>query len=73
LKESGDIEYAADIVIFIHLPKKEKLAEAIVAKNRYKPGKLGIIKLVWLEDRVMFGNYDWKNQSDPNKLFGNED
>ncbi len=62
LKESGDIEYAADSVIFIHHPKKEKLVEAIVAKNRYKPGKLGIIKLVWLEDRVMFGNYDWKSQ-----------
>ena len=55
LKESGDIEYAADIVCFIHRPPKEKNAELIVAKNRN--GKTAIVTLVWLEEKVAYGNY----------------
>ena len=55
LKESGDIEYAADIVCFLHRPPKEKDAELIIAKNRN--GKTAIIELVWLEEKVAYGSY----------------
>ena len=52
LKESGDIENAADIVFFIHRYKAEKEAELLIAKNRY--GGKGIISLVWNEARTKY-------------------
>jgi len=58
LKESGDIEYCSDVVCFLHREPKEMNAELIVAKNRN--GMLGKIKLIWLKDRICYGNWDWK-------------
>jgi len=61
LKESGDIEYASDIVCFLHRQAKENDAELIVAKNRN--GTLGIIKLVWLKNKITYGPYEWREDS----------
>jgi len=60
LKESGDIEYASDIVCFLHRPARENDAELIVAKNRN--GTLGIIKLVWLKNKITYGPYEWREE-----------
>jgi replicative DNA helicase len=57
LKESGDIEYAADIVCFLHRLPKLMDAELIVAKNRN--GKQGIISLVWRPEKIAYGNHAW--------------
>ena len=58
LKESGDIEYCADEVCFLHREPKQENADLIVAKNRN--GKTGIIKLVWLKEKICYGNYEWQ-------------
>ncbi len=61
LRESGNIEQDADMVIFIYRddyynPDSEDagIAEIIVAKNRH--GTTGRIKLVFVGERVMFGD-----------------
>jgi replicative DNA helicase len=60
LKETGDIEHAADIVLFLHRAKHDKEAELIVAKNRY--GGKGIVQLVWIEDKTKYGSREWKRE-----------
>jgi replicative DNA helicase len=60
LKESGDIEYDADIVVILHKPKKPKEGEAkyqaLLEKNRMGKAKK-IINLVWIENKVCFGTW----------------
>ena len=66
LRESGDIEYAADIILFLHHKKGEELTELILDKNRHGKAKK-IINLVWLEDRIMYGNHDHRERELPYK------
>ena len=54
LRESGDIEYCADIILFLH-PLKDNYAELILDKNRNGKAKK-TIDLVWLENKVKFGS-----------------
>lgn len=63
LRESGDIEYCADIVLFLHHKKGEQTTELIIDKNRFGKSKK-IVPLIWLEDRVMYGSHSWQEQSD---------
>ena len=56
LRESGQIEEVADMVIFIHRPSpKEEVAGLIVAKNRHGP--TGIVKLAFDKETTAFRNY----------------
>jgi len=64
LRESGQIEEVADIVIFIHRPsayellpspEEEGVAEVILAKNRHGP--TGIVKLAFDKKTTAFRNY----------------
>lgn len=62
LKESGDIEYAADSILFIHKPEKEDDEDIgknvklfIIAKNRW--GKTGDDKVFWDGPRTRFRDY----------------
>lgn len=65
LRESGDIEYAADIILFLHKPPRgdtgidKDLFEAILDKNRDGRAKK-IINLVWLGDQVRFGDHAYQ-------------
>jgi replicative DNA helicase len=66
LKESGDIEYACDSILFIHQPQRgdedyrgETVKLLILAKNRW--GKKGKIKVYWDEDKTKFGNFQEGN------------
>jgi replicative DNA helicase len=61
LRESGQIEQDADLILFIHrpevykknqAPEEEGLAEIIVAKQRQGP--TGLIKLVFDKDTTAF-------------------
>ena len=63
LKESGDIEYAADSILFIHQPRKEEkdyrgedTKFLIIAKNRW--GMTGRIQVSWQGFKTRFGSYD---------------
>jgi replicative DNA helicase len=60
LKESGDIEYTSDIVCFLHREKSDLNADLIVAKNRN--GRLGIVKLIWLSQKISYGTWEWKEE-----------
>jgi replicative DNA helicase len=56
LRESGQIEEVADVVLFIHRPfPEEGVAEVIVAKHRHGP--TGIVKLVFDKETAAFRNY----------------
>ncbi len=56
LRESGQIEEVADIVLFIHRPSpEEEVAEAILAKHRHGP--TGIVKLAFDKETTAFRNY----------------
>jgi len=61
LRESGQIEQDADLILFIHRPEyykknpppeEEGIAEIIVAKQRQGP--TGIVKLAFMKDTTMF-------------------
>jgi len=55
LKESGDIEFAADQVLLLHRDSDEvRETELIVAKNRY--GKKAVIDLVFEPERGRYAN-----------------
>jgi len=63
LRESGQIEQDADIILFIHRPSayklnpspgEERIAEIIVAKQRQGP--TGIIKLAFVKETTAFTN-----------------
>jgi len=62
LKESGDVEYAADVVLFLATPKERKAVpparavDLVVAKNRY--GELDSVPLVFKADIGLFGEED---------------
>lgn len=65
LKGSGSLEADANTVLFIHDPDlqegetrmvKNGPKEFIIAKNRN--GKTGTVPVVWMGDRVMFGDMD---------------
>ena len=67
LKESGDIEFASDTVLFIHQPEKgeedfhgDNVKILLLAKNRF--GKTGKVQVYWNGDRTKFGNF---YQGDP--------
>lgn len=59
LKESGDVEYAADVVLFLATPEKRKAVpparavDLVVGKNRY--GEPGSVPLVFRADIGLFG------------------
>ncbi len=61
LRESGAIEQDADVVLFIHRPKKDEipgvlpLVQLIVAKNRNGP--TGVLKLLWFQEITRFLDY----------------
>jgi replicative DNA helicase len=57
LKESGEIEQAADVVVFIwngHDPE-DGVRELLVAKNRHGRADVGI-RVSWIGDRMRFGD-----------------
>lgn len=61
LRESGDIEFDADVIAFVHREErwdketeKKGLAEIIIEKNR--DGALGVATLRWNEDCARFEN-----------------
>jgi replicative DNA helicase len=60
LKESGDIEYASDTVLFLHQPEGrdqdfsgEDVKLILIAKNRW--GRIGKVKLYWNGEKTKFG------------------
>jgi replicative DNA helicase len=61
LRDSGQIEQDADIILFLHRPEYYKpgdrpgVAEVIVAKNRNGP--TGLAQLVWRKELMRFENY----------------
>ncbi len=61
LRESGQIEQDADIVLLVHRPSyynpddQPGIAEVRIAKNR--SGPTDMIRLAWLPDRMRFGSY----------------
>lgn len=61
LKESGDIEYSADIIVFLHATKEDDRYELILEKNRNGEAKK-IINLVFLKQKICFGSFEWKEQ-----------
>lgn len=60
LKESGDIEYASDVVCFLHRQKQELNADLIIAKNRN--GKNGLVRMIWLPEKIMYGSHEWREE-----------
>lgn len=61
LRESGDIEFDADVVAFVHREErwdkdtnKKGIAEIIIEKNR--DGALGVAELKWLDECARFDN-----------------
>lgn len=68
LRESGEIEQAADIVMFIHRPEyygimddeagdsTQGVAEIIIAKNRN--GAVGDVRLKWIAESTLFTDFD---------------
>jgi replicative DNA helicase len=59
LKESGDIEYASDIVLLLHRPfplqSNEPVdTELIIAKNR--DGRRAVVDLIWNPNLVRYEN-----------------
>ena len=67
LRESGAIEQDADIVLFLHAPRKEeeseapeKVMECIIAKHR--SGATGKVKLVWMSAYTKFLGYTGAQQ-----------
>lgn len=59
LKESGDIEYSADIIVFLHASKDENRFELILEKNRNGEAKK-IINLVFLNKKICFGSWEYR-------------
>lgn len=64
LKESGDIEYAADLILFIHSPQEgnkdfisENVKILILDKNRFGVSNVHI-KVCWLGKLTRFATYD---------------
>ena len=62
LKESGDLEYAADLVVFIHEPqegdgdyKGKNVKLFILAKNLWGP--CGDIPVIWEGSKTRFSDY----------------
>jgi replicative DNA helicase len=69
LKESGDLEYCADEILFIHQPRKgevdyrgDKVKLLILAKNRWGP--TGKMKVFWDAERTRFGNFQEGREGD---------
>jgi replicative DNA helicase len=62
LKESGDIEYAADTILFLHRDEDDQSnrADLIVAKNRH--GKKAVVDLVFVEKTKTY--QDWAKEYD---------
>ncbi len=52
LRESGELEYDADIVLFIHRKRRESATELILAKAR--DGREGVIRLMFVPECVAF-------------------
>lgn len=63
LKESGDIEYSADSIIFLHRPRSQddKRVEIILEKNRHGEAKK-IIYCVFNEQRLKFEPWEYREQ-----------
>ena len=59
LRESGQIEYDADLVLFVHReeyynPTDENRGEAEIIVAKQRNGQLGIVKLRWLGSCTKF-------------------
>jgi replicative DNA helicase len=52
LRESGELEHDADIVLLLHRPFGADHAECKVAKNR--DGRVGIVRLLFRQEFVAF-------------------
>jgi replicative DNA helicase len=52
LRESGELEYDADIVLFIHRKRRENATDLILAKAR--DGREGVVHLVFTPEYVSF-------------------
>lgn len=64
IHNSGDIEAAADQVLFVHREEDKLEAELILAKQRY--GKRAIVQVVWIEKLSKYGNKEWRGyDNDP--------
>jgi replicative DNA helicase len=69
LKESGDIEYSSDEVLFLHQPEKgdegfqgEDVKLILIGKNRW--GRIGKVKLFWNGEKTKFGTLYRNGNSD---------
>jgi replicative DNA helicase len=69
LKESGDIEYSSDEVLFLHQPEKgdegfqgEDVKLILIGKNRW--GRVGKVKLYWNGEKTKFGTLYRNGNSD---------
>lgn len=69
LKESGDLEYSADAVVFIHEPKEgdkdyreENVKLFILDKNLWGPR--GIIPVIWNPEKTLFEEYQARSEQD---------
>lgn len=52
LRESGELEYDADVVLLLHRGMREEATTCYVAKNRN--GRLGSVELAFRDDAVVF-------------------
>ena len=52
LRESGELEHDADVILFLHRDYRAEATDCLVAKNR--DGRLGTIKLLFRADYVAF-------------------
>ncbi len=66
LRESGAIEQAADVVMFLYRDEyynenteDKGIAECIVSKNRH--GEVGTVKLQWFPQYQTFADREWKH------------
>lgn len=58
LRESGNLEQDADVVMFIHRERDAQDAELIIAKNR--SGPTGVVNLLWDHKIVRYDSQAWK-------------
>lgn len=52
LRESGELEHDADVILLLHRPPMERATEGIVAKNR--DGSVGLVSMLFHPETVRF-------------------
>jgi replicative DNA helicase len=66
LRESGNLEQDADVVLLIHRGREDVKTELIIPKNR--SGKIGVVELEWNSDIVRYDSSSWKNAETYNPM-----